>query len=88
MDDSRAFHYALAASLALHALNSGVADAAQRDADNAEYQNILSSIDRIVEQTRFAGQTLLNGNLVSGVSGAARFQVGEKAKDKVTIRIR
>jgi flagellin len=75
-------------SLALHALNSGVSDSAQREADNAEYQNILSSIDRIVEQTRFAGQTLLNGNFVSGVSGAARFQVGEQATDNVMLSIR
>ncbi len=71
-------------SLALHALNSGVSDAAQRDADNSEYQNILSSVDRIVSQTRFAGQTLLDGSFSTN---AARFQVGEQATDNVTLTI-
>jgi flagellin len=75
-------------SLALHALNSGVSDSAQRDADNAEYQNILSSIDRIVGQTRFAGQTLLDGTFsTGGTAGLARFQVGEQATDNVTLSI-
>jgi flagellin len=73
-------------SLALHALNSGVTDQAQRTADNAEYQNILSSIDRITGQTRFAGQTLLDGTFAS--TNAARFQVGEQATDNVTLSIR
>jgi flagellin len=72
-------------SLALHAMNTGVTDQAQRDADNAEYQNILSSVERIVTQTRFAGQVLLAG----GFSGAnaARFQVGEQGTDSVTLSI-
>jgi flagellin len=78
-------------SLALHAMNSGVSDASQRSADNAEYQNILSSIDRIVGQTRFAGQLLLDGHFTStGVataSGAAQFQVGEQGGDTVTVCI-
>ncbi len=75
-------------SLALHALNSGVSDAAQRTADDSEYQNILSSIDRIVTQTRFAGQTLLDGNFsTGGTAGPARFQVGEQATDSVTLSI-
>ena len=73
-------------SLALHALNSGVSDQAQRDADNAEYQNILSSVERIVIGTRFAGQTLLNGSF-SGAANVARFQVGEQGTDYVTISI-
>ena len=71
-------------SLALHALNSGVSDAAQRDADNSEYQNILSSVDRIVNQTRFAGQVLLDGTFSTT---AARFQVGEQATDSVNLTI-
>jgi flagellin len=74
-------------SLALHALNSGVSDAAQREADNSEYQNILSSVDRIVQQTRFAGQVLLSGHFTAAVSGVARFQVGEQATDNVTLSI-
>jgi flagellin len=75
-------------SLALHALNTGVSDLAQRTADNAEYQNILSSVDRIVAQTRFAGQTLLNGNFsTGGTAGPARFQIGEQGTDFVTLSI-
>jgi len=75
-------------SLALHALNTGVSDAAQRAADDSEYQNILSSIDRIVSQTRFAGQTLLNGNFsTGGAAGVARFQVGEQGTDSVNLSI-
>jgi flagellin len=72
-------------SLALHALNSGVSDQAQRTADNAEFQNILSSIDRIVGQTRFAGQTLLDGTF--STAAAAIFQVGEQGGDSVSIAI-
>jgi flagellin len=72
-------------SLALHAMNTGVSDAAQRTADDAEYQNILSSIDRIVGQTRFAGQTLLAGGFSAG--SGARFQVGEQGTDSVSLNI-
>jgi len=62
-----------------------VSDAAQSGADNAEYQNILSSIDRIVGQARFAGQTLLDGNF--SATNAARFQAGEQATHNVTLSI-
>jgi len=71
-------------SLALHAMNSGVSDASQRSADNAEFQNILSSVDRIVGQTRFAGQALLDGTFSTA---AALFQVGEQGGDQVSITI-
>jgi flagellin len=71
-------------SLALHALNSGVSDSAQRQADDAEFQNILSSIDRIANQTRFAGQTLLSGGFQTT---GALFQVGEQGGDSVSIVI-
>src|ERR1043165_940850 len=71
-------------SLALHAMNTGVSDQAQRTADNAEYQNILSSIDRIANQTRFAGQTLLSGGFQTN---GALFQVGEQGGDSVSITI-
>jgi flagellin len=72
-------------SLALHAMNSGVSDSAQRNADNAEFQNILSSVDRIVSQTRFAGQVLLDGTFSAGAG--ARFQVGEQGTDFVSLNI-
>ncbi len=71
-------------SLALHALNTGVTDQAQATADDAEYQNILSSIDRIANQTRFAGQTLLSGGFATN---GARFQIGEQGGDTVSINI-
>ena len=73
-------------SLAIHALNTGVTDLNQRQADNAEMQNILSSIDRIAKTTRFANGVLLSGRF-SGVANAARFQVGEQAGDNVTLTI-
>jgi flagellin len=66
-------------SLALHALNSGVSDTAQRVADDSELQNILSSVDRIANQTRFAGQTLLSGGFATN---GALFQVGEQGGDR------
>jgi len=72
-------------SLALHAMNTGVSDQAQRTADDAEYQNILSSIDRITSQTRFAGQVLLDGAFAAGTG--ARFQVGEQGTDFVSLNI-
>jgi len=71
-------------SLALHAMNSGVSDAAQRSADNAEFQNILSSVDRIVGQTRFAGQAMLDGTFSTA---GALFQVGEQGGDSVSVII-
>jgi flagellin len=71
-------------SLALHAMNTGVTDQAQATADDAEYQNILSSIDRIATQTRFAGQTLLSGGFSTN---GALFQIGEQGGDSVTISI-
>jgi len=71
-------------SLALHAVNSGVSDAAQRDADNSEFQNITSSIERIANQTRFAGQTLLSGSFETN---GALFQVGEQGGDNVSVKI-
>jgi flagellin len=71
-------------SLALHAMNSGVSDSAQRQADDAELQNILSSVDRIANQTRFAGQVLLSGGFQTT---GALFQVGEQGGDSVSITI-
>jgi flagellin len=71
-------------SLALHALNSGVTDNAQRLADQSEFSNIVSSIQRIATQTRFAGQVLLSGAFSTT---GARFQVGEQAPDKVSLKI-
>jgi len=62
-----------------------VSDQAQRTADNAEFQNILSSIDRIVGQTRFAGQTLLDGTF--STTAAALFQVGQQGGDSVSMVI-
>ena len=71
-------------SLALHAMNTGVSDSSQRAADDAEYQNITSSIERIANQTRFAGQTLLSGGFETN---GALFQVGEQGGDNVSVKI-
>jgi len=71
-------------SLALHAMNTGVSDSSQRAADDSEYQNITSSIERIANQTRFAGQTLLSGGFEAN---GALFQVGEQGGDNVSVKI-
>ncbi|HEX3132886.1 MAG TPA: flagellin, partial [Planctomycetota bacterium] len=68
------------------ALNSGVSDSAQRMADQAEYVNILGSMDRIVTQTRFGGQALLAWNDVNNTN-TVQFQVGEQSGDSVTLTV-
>jgi flagellin len=73
-------------SLALHALNSGVTDNAQRQADHDEYVNILGSMDRIVTQTRFGGQALLAWDGVNNTN-TVQFQIGEQGGDSVSLTV-
>ncbi|GHU47052.1 flagellin [Betaproteobacteria bacterium] len=51
---------------------SGQYDSVNREALNAEYQQLASEIDRVVTATTFNGQHLLNGDWSDGVA----FQVG------------
>jgi flagellin len=73
-------------SLAIHSLNSGVADNAQRMANQDEYLNILGSIDRIATQTRFGGQALLRWDGVNNTN-TVQFQVGEQGGDSVSLTV-
>ncbi|TVR39929.1 MAG: hypothetical protein EA402_14225 [Planctomycetota bacterium] len=52
-----------ARSLALAAANEGVNDTPQLVANQAELSNIISSIDRIAQQTQFGTKRLLDGSL-------------------------
>jgi flagellin len=55
--------------LAVHASNAGVNDSAMLDADQAEFENALKSIDRIAGNTQFGTKKLLDGS--TGASGVA-----------------
>jgi len=57
-------------ALAVHAANRGVVSQSQQDADQAELARAVSSINRIGQATRFAGDKVF-------VSLARRFQIGE-----------
>ena len=48
--------------LAVHALNSGVTTPGQVNADQAELNSLLNSIQRIANTTNYAGRNLLNGS--------------------------
>jgi flagellin len=48
-------------------MSDATADQAQRSANDLEFQNILSSIDRIAIQTQYAGNKLLNGDFTGKV---------------------
>ena len=48
--------------LAIHALNSGVTSQAQVNADQMELNSALSTINRVVSTTNYAGKNLLDGS--------------------------
>jgi len=55
--------------LSVHAANEAVNDDSMLAADQEEVENILATLDRIVETARYNGESLLDGNL--GANGAA-----------------
>ncbi len=55
--------------LSVHAANEAVNDEYMLEADQMEIDNLLDSIDRIVQNTTFSGRKLLTGDL--GVDGVA-----------------
>ena len=65
---------AKAKQLALASANSGVTTPGQTAANQAEMNNILSSIQDIASSTNYAGRSLLNGTAVN-----MRLQLGESA---------
>ncbi len=68
-------------ALAVHAANTGVVSTTQIAADQAELDNIVSTIDRIATVTRFAGDPVFNP------SANLSFHIGEgaTANDAVTM---
>ncbi len=68
-------------ALAVHAANSGVVTATQVAADQAELDNVITTIDRIAAVTRFAGSAIFNP------VGDLSFHIGEGATvdDAVTM---
>ncbi len=61
--------------LSVHAANEAVNDESMLAADQEEVENILATLNRIVETARYNGKSLLDGNL--GANGAA---VGENIR--------
>ena len=73
-----------ARQLTLDASNTGVNDAAQSQADQAELDNVISSITRISQVTQFGTKNLLDGSLdgASNLStGITRVNVGNLANN-------
>jgi flagellin len=56
---------------------------ADRTALNSEFGELKSELDRIVDTTKFNGQTLLDGNYATG----AKFQIGANAGEQIAISI-
>ena len=71
--------------LAVQAATGGTLVASDRSALDQEFQTLESEIDRIVEVTKYNGQTLLNGAMSTGVS----FQVGilNSTNDRITMSL-
>ncbi|MFH0925744.1 MAG: flagellin [bacterium] len=81
--------------LVIQSLNSGANDQTMVDADQAQIDKMLDTIDRIAENTMFGSKNLLNGSLCSisysGAygpgSGGAIFQIGGNSGQSVQISI-
>ncbi len=71
--------------LAVQAATGGTLVASDRSALDQEFQTLESEINRIVEVTKYNGQTLLNGAMSGGVS----FQVGilNSGNDRITMSL-
>ncbi len=55
-----------AKKLALSSMSSATTDSTQAAANHTEFTNLVASIDRIANQTQYAGQKLLDGSLAAG----------------------
>ena len=65
--------------LAVQSANGTLTDA-DRDHTDAEFQQLVSELTRIADNTTFAGQNLLNGATFS-------FQIGEGANQTISVSI-
>lgn len=72
-------------SLATEAVSGSVTDS-QRSADvNAEYSQLLSEINSIASDTKYNGQSLLDGS--SQFSSGVSFMVGTTVSDSITVSL-
>ena len=62
--------------LAVHAANEGTVDDEQLDADQAEIDSAINSINRIANSTKYGDKYLLNGNQAFGTSGVSASDLG------------
>jgi flagellin len=71
--------------LAVQSSTGGTLTTSDRSALDQEFQSLEAEIDRIVDVTKYNGQSLLNGAISTGVS----FQVGilDTANDRVTVSL-
>ena len=74
--------------LAVQSANGTLTDA-DRDHTDAEFQQLEAEITRISDNTKWAGQALIDGSLDGTTSGntGATFQIGEGANQKITVSI-
>jgi len=72
-----------AKQLALSSMSSATADKAQAGANNTEFQNIMSSLNRITVQTQYAQNGLLSGAFSAGKT----VMVGAFGKQSVKVSI-
>jgi flagellin len=74
-----------ARELTLHALNAGANDTNQLAADQAELDNVITTISRISDVTQFGTKKLLNGSLngatTAAGSGLSHIKVGNLANN-------
>jgi flagellin len=69
-------------TLAVHAANTGVNSEADVEADQAQLDDAVASIDRISQTTRFNGKVLLDGTYDAQV-----FQIGANSSDTEEVSI-
>ncbi len=72
-----------AKKLALSSMSSATTDSTQAAANQTEFANIVASIQRIVDQTQYAGSKLLDGTLSAG----GTVQLGAFTGQNTTISI-
>jgi flagellin len=70
-------------ALAVQAQSGSVSDT-ERGFLNSEYTALSSQIDAIADQTKFNGETLIDGSFKAGTKDMD-FQVGVSAADKITV---
>ncbi len=81
--------------LAIHAANEGVNDTAALQADQAELDNILQTIERVAKQAQFGNKKLLDGSMeTTGTTSGkdldfinATLETGDSREDGFEVRV-